>query len=67
MLAYEVKVPKRFWRTTIVTAILRRRDFEVRRAIVGIAKTKKILQRLINKLFSIKNTYQDTNQTNQTN
>ena len=38
-------------------------DSEVRGAIVRIAKTNAILKRPVNKLFLIKNAYQDTNQT----
>ena len=46
-----------------LTGVLPSRDPEIRRATVRIAKTNAILERPIDKLFPIKNTYQDTNQT----
>ena len=36
---------------------------QIRGAIVRIAKTNTILERLVKKLFIVKNTYHDTNQT----
>ena len=39
------------------------RDSEIRGAIVRIAKTNSILKRPVNKLFTVENTYHDTNQT----
>ena len=45
-----------------LTGVLPIRDSEVRGAIVRIAKTNTILKRPVNKLFSIENRYQDTNQ-----
>ena len=45
-----------------LTGVLPIRDSEVRGAIVRIAKTNTILKRPVNKLFSIENTYQETNQ-----
>ena len=62
-LVYNKKVPKHFWRIVIVTGVLPSRDSEIRGAIVRIAKTNTILKRPVNKLFPVKNTYQDTNQT----
>ena len=53
-----------FWRIAIVAAVLPSRDSEIRRAIVKIAKTNIILKRPVNKLFTVENTYHDTNQTN---
>ena len=47
----------------IVTGVLPRRDFEIKEAIVRIAKTNVILKHLVNKLFPTENTYHDTNQT----
>ena len=61
LLVYDEKVPRYFWRTAIVTGMLPSRDFETRGAIVKIAKTNTILKRPINKLFTIENTYHDTN------
>ena len=46
-----------------LTGVLPSSDSEVRGAIVRIAKTNAILKRPVNKLFLIKNAYQDTNQT----
>ena len=56
-------MPRHFWRIVIVTEVLPRRDFEIKEAIVRIAKTNVILKHLVNKLFAIENTYHDTNQT----
>ena len=47
----------------IETGVLPSRDSEIRGVIVRIAKTNTILKRPVNKLLSIENTYQDTNQT----
>ena len=47
----------------IVTGVLTRRDSEIRGAIVRMAKTNTILKRPVNKLFTVKNIYHDTNQT----
>ena len=56
-------VPRRFSRIAIVTGVLPSRDSEIRGAIVRMTKTNTIIRRLINKLFTVKNTYHDTNQT----
>ena len=56
-------MPRHFCRIIIVTEVLPSRDFEIKGAIVRIAKTNVILKRLVNKLFPIENTYYDTNQT----
>ena len=63
MLVYGEKVPKNFWRIAIVAGLLLNRGSETRGAIVKSAKTSAIPKRLINKLFTIENTYHDTNQT----
>ena len=55
------KVPRHFWKISIVTRILSSRDSEIRGAIVKIAKTT--LKRPVKKLFTVENTYHDTNQT----
>ena len=53
---------RHFWRIAIVTRVLPSRDSEIRGPIVRITKTNKILNRPVNKLFAIENTYHDTNQ-----
>ena len=65
MLVYDEMVPRYFWRIAIVTGVLPRRDSEIRGAIVRIAKTNTILKRPVNKLFTVKNIYHDTNQKDQ--
>ena len=47
VLEFYEKVPREFWRILIVTQVLLSRDFEIRRAIVRIAKTNTILKRLL--------------------
>ena len=49
-------VPRHFWRISIVTWVLPSRDFEIRGAIVRIAKPSIILKRPVNKLFIVENT-----------
>ena len=51
-----------FWRTAIVTGLLPSIDSEIRGAIVRIAKINTTLKHLVNKLFTVENTYHDTNQ-----
>ena len=51
-----------FWRTAIVTGLLPSIDSEIREAIVRIAKINTTLKLLVNKLFTVENTYHDTNQ-----
>ena len=63
MLVYDEKVPRHFWRIAIVTGVLPGRVSEIKAAIVRISKTNTIFKRSVNKLFSIKNTYENTNQT----
>ena len=62
MLVYGEKVPKHFWRIAIVAELLLNRGSETRGAIAKSTKTSAIPKRLINKLFTIENTYHDTNQ-----
>ena len=64
VLVYGEKVPKHFCRIAIVAGILPT-DFssESRGTIVKIMQTNTIFVYLINKLFTIENTYHDTNQT----
>ena len=63
VLVYYEKVPKHFWKMSIVTRVLPSRNSEIRRVIVRIAKTNRILKRLVNKFFAVENTYHDTNET----
>ena len=44
---YNERVPRHFWRIAIVTGILPSREFEIRGAVVRIAKTNAILKALI--------------------
>ena len=65
-LVYDEKVPRHFWRIAIVTGVLASRDSEIKGAIVRIAKTNAILKCRVNKLFTVENSYHDTDQTNKT-
>ena len=62
-LVFYEKVPRHFWKISIVTRVLPSRDSEIRGAIVRIAKANTILKRPVNKLFTVENTHHDTNQT----
>ena len=61
-LVFYEKVSRHIWRIAIVTPVLLSRDSEIRGPIVRIAKTNTILKPPINKLFTVENTYHDTNQ-----
>ena len=63
VLVFYEKVPRHFWKMSIVTRVLRSKDSEIRGVIVRIGKTNTIPKRRISKLFAVENTYQDTNQT----
>ena len=63
VLVYDKMVTRHFWKIAIVTGVLPRRDSEIRGAIVIMVKTNAIFSRPVNKLFTVKNTYHDTNQT----
>ena len=63
MLVFHEKVPRHFWKISVVTRVLLSRDSEIRGVIVRIVKTNRILKRPVNKLFAVENTYHDTNQT----
>ena len=63
VLAFYEKVPRHFWKISIVTQVLRSRDSEIRRVIVRIEKTNTILKCPVNKLLAVENRYHDTNQT----
>ena len=62
VLVFYEKVPRHFWRIAIVTRVLPSRDSEIRGPIVRIAKTNTILERPLNKLFAVENTYHDIDQ-----
>ena len=62
VLVFYEKVPKHFWRIAIITQVLPSRDYEIRGAIVRIAKTNTIPKRPVNKIFAVENTYHDTKQ-----
>ena len=66
LLVYDENMSWHFLRITIVTEVLPSRDSEMRVAVVRTARTNKILKHLINKIFPIENTYEDTNQTYKT-
>ena len=63
MLVYGQKGHKHLSKIAIVAGVLPSRDSEIRRAIVKSTKTNTFLKRPINKLFTIENTYHDTDQT----
>ena len=63
VLVYDEKVPRHFWRIAVVAGVLPSRDSEIKWAVVRIAKTNTTLKRPINKLFTVENTYHDTNET----
>ena len=62
VLVFYEKVPRHFWRISIVTRALPSRDSEIRGTIVRIANTNIILKLPVNKLFAVEKTYHDTNQ-----
>ena len=61
VLVFYEKVPRHFWKISIVTRVLLSRCSEIRGVIVRIAKTNTILKRHVNKFFAVENTYHDTN------
>ena len=63
VLVYDEMVPRNLWKIAIVTEVLPSRDSEIRGAIVRMVKTDAILKHPLNKLFTVKNTYHDSNQT----
>ena len=62
MLVFYEKVPRHFWKISLVKRVLPSRDSEIRGVVVRIEKTNTILKRPVNKLFAVENTYHDTNQ-----
>ena len=65
MLVYDDEVPIHVLGIAILIGLLPSTDFEIREAIVRIAKTNKILKQPVNILFTVENTYHDTNQTDE--
>ena len=63
LLVYDEKVPRHFWKITIVTRVLLSRNSEIKGAIVRVKKINGILKHPVNKLFPIEYIYHDTNQT----
>ena len=61
-----IKSAHSLWRIVIVTGVLPSRDSKIRGATVRTAKTNTIFKCTVNKLFTIENTYHDTNQTDKT-
>ena len=59
------KVSRHFWRIVIVTRVLPSGDSEIRGATMRIAKASTILKRPVKIIFAVKNTYHDTNQTDE--
>ena len=65
MLVFGEKVSRHFWRIAIVTRVLPNSDSEIRGATMRIAKASTILKRPVKILLAVKNTYHDTNQTDE--
>ena len=65
MLVYDDEVPIHVLGIAILIGLLPSTDFEIREAIVRIAKTNTILKQPVNILFTVENTYHDTNQTDE--
>ena len=63
VLVFYKKMPRHFWKISVVTRVLPSRDSEIRGAIVKIAKTNTIFKPPVSKLFAFENIYHDTNQT----
>ena len=65
MLVYDEEVPIHVLGIAILIGLLPSTDFEIRETIVRIAKTNTILKQPVNILFTVENTYHDTNQTDE--
>ena len=65
MLVYDEEVPIHVLEIAILIGLLPSTDFEIREAIVRIAKTNTILKQPVNILFTVENTYHDTNETDE--
>ena len=62
MVDFYAQTPGDCHNIAIVTRVLPSRDSEIRGAIVRIGKANTILKCLVNELFTVENTYHDTNQ-----
>ena len=62
MLVFYEKVPRNFWKISIVMRLLPSRDSQIRRVMVTIEKTNPILKCPVNKLFAVEKMYHGTNQ-----
>ena len=60
VLVFYEKVPRHFWKISIVTRVLPSRDSEIRGAIVRIAKTNTILKCPVSNLFAVEDIYHKT-------
>ena len=60
LVCYET-APRQFWSIAVVTRLLSSRDSKIAGSIARIVMT--ILECHVNKLFTVENTYHDTNQT----
>ena len=61
VLLFDEKVPRHFWKISIVTRVLPSRDSQIRGVVIRTEKTNTIQKRPVNKLFAAENTYHDTN------
>ena len=62
VLVFDEMVPRHFRRIFMVIGVLPSRNSEIKGAIVTMAKTYTVIKRPVNKVFTVKNTYHDTNQ-----
>ena len=62
VLVFDEMVPRHFRRVFMVIGVLPSRNSEIKGAIVTMAKTYTMIKRPVNKVFTVKNTYHDTNQ-----
>ena len=62
VLVFDEMVPRYFRRVFMVIGVLPSRNSEIKGAIVTMAKTYTMIKRPVNKVFTVKNTYHDTNQ-----
>ena len=62
VLAFDEMVPRHFWITSIVIGVLSSRYYEIRGALEIMANTYTMIKHPVNKVFTVKNTYHDTNQ-----
>ena len=65
VLVFYKKVPRHFWKISIVTRVSPSKESEIRGVIVRIGKTNTIPKCPISKLFAVENAFHDTNQTDE--